>query len=145
MVLGLKSIYQEIFNMAWVFRYASKNKAFITSDNPFFIKSFSPTNNPLGFGLRSPNTVAFIALTPKVSLTLLRTNTIGTGVSILSDGLVNDFNNYVALFSNRFIVSHNEKLLKHIIKRTQLSTKKPYSSIVEVKMAENEIMTVTKN
>lgn len=144
MVMGLKDTYEEIFKMGWVFRYAPKGKAFITSDNSFFVKYLGPTDNPLGYGLRSPNTLTFVTLTPKVCLTLLNTTESITAVDRLHGDMLNDLNNYVGLFSNRFVISHSEALLKKVIERTKLDNAEPYEAIIEVQINEKEVMKVIK-
>lgn len=144
MALGLKPSYEAIYNMRWVFRFAPKEKAFITSDNPFVVKPFFETDDPLGCGLYTPHTVTFIALTPRVCLTLTRGGTEIYGGKIPGD-MVNEINETLALFSTRFVISHNERLLRRTIERTKLSNIKPYNAVVTVNDGLGSEFTVIKD
>ncbi|MFA6533118.1 MAG: DUF4238 domain-containing protein [Patescibacteria group bacterium] len=145
MVTSLKDAYQAIYGMYWVFRYAPKGYSYITSDNPFFIKPYFPTNNRLACGLFTPHTVTFVILTPKVCLTLLRRDKIGQAAGKVNREMINEVNNDVGLFSTRFLFSHNERLLKKIVERTNLPKTKPYKIIIEVDDGIKERFKVTSD
>jgi hypothetical protein len=143
MVRNLKETYEVIYGMRWIFRYVPKGKGLVTSDNPFFVKSFLETDNPLGFGLFSPHTITFVTLTPRVCLTLINTNT-GQGAGKMTGDMVNDLNSDIALFSARFVISHEEQLLKKIVERSKIAQIKPYKTKVEFQISPTQSIKVTK-
>jgi len=133
LVMSLRETGEEIFNMGWVFYFACKGRSFITSDNPFFIWPFFESDNPLGYGLRSTPAMTIIPLTPRVCLGLFYRN--GHPPYKRKDipgNMVNDLNNQIALYSERFVISHNKALLRKTIDRTKLFEKEPYKVIINV-------------
>jgi len=133
MVMNMRKTGEEIFNMGWIFYYAPKGRSFITSDNPFFVWPFFESMNPLGYGLRSTPAMTIVPLTPRVCLGLFyRHGQAGYKRRDIHGDMVRSLNKQTALYSGRFVISHNEKLLRKIVKTTRLSEKEPYKVIIEV-------------
>lgn len=133
MVMNMRETGEEIFNMGWVFYYAGKDRNFITLDNPFFVWPFFESENPLGYGLRSTPAMTVVPLTPRVCLGMFyRNGQAGYKKIDISGKMDNDLNKQIALYSERFVISHNEALLKRIVEKTGLFEKKPYKIVIEV-------------
>ncbi|MEX0616648.1 MAG: DUF4238 domain-containing protein [Candidatus Woykebacteria bacterium] len=110
-----------ICQMNWKVLYASKSRAFTTSDNPFIL-SGSPWAPGRGVGLITPRSRKFFPLTKGACLFMGDQPTATLEfASATSDG-VRQINRLTALNSDRYIISHNQDLLKRIVKITKVDT-----------------------
>lgn len=128
---NLTELYKIIVQMDWIIIRAPKDKTFISSDHPVY--TFNP--KPEGFwgsgiGLLAPNCETVAILTPKLAIYLSQKhNPYGVRSVISSSDLIDNFNFWSTRVSYRFVLSHNEKLLRRWIKRTKLSERGQYGKV----------------
>lgn len=113
---NLKEFYEAIYFMSWHVVYSPPDRAFISSDNPFFTFPLRLEDKRKDLGLYSHNTITAVLVSPKVVI-LLRHTKPGRHVSTLDNATVKYINKQIAKYSHRYIFSHNLHLLRRIIKR----------------------------
>ncbi len=131
MIQMFNEFYIIFAQMEWIIWEAPKNKAFITSDNPAFTFNVKPEGFwGSGLGILAPNCETTVVLTPKLCIFLSQERNPDSIKYIKATSkLVDNINARTAICSSRFLVSHNEALLKKWVRRTSLVKRAPYLSV----------------
>ena len=114
-----KELREVVWNLDWTFAWAPPKSTFITSDSPFTL--FSPEGTrPLEIGILTPGILKLIPLSPSCMIVLEEPGT-GTTYRQIPRAVINEFNTYVAVNSERFVIARDELLLRKVVKRARLN------------------------
>jgi len=131
----MMKMFQEFYfimaQMEWVILEAPKNKAFVGSDHPALTFNVRPEGFwGSGIGILAPNCETTAILTPKLCIFMSQKhNPDSVEFAKANPGLVDNINFRTAVCSSRFLISHNQALLKKWVKRTQLDKRGLYSAV----------------
>lgn len=118
----MRSLAQPFYNLDWRVLHAAESGAFITSDNPMSILSpndFDPSGRPVG-GILEPKVYKLFPLNKSTCLHLGYRQNRTVLHETIARKQMRFINSAVIWNCERFIISHDHNLLKHLIKRTQI-------------------------
>ncbi len=122
---NLRDIGGSIFEMQWMIVRAPEGKSFITSDNPFFSWQYKKPENILdGEALHSRSSLSIFPISPKVCLVLKYQPDLDIHFVAKGD-FINSINNAIAIYSRKFVISHNDPLLRKVVERSNLKNIAP--------------------
>lgn len=132
MVKMLLDLYKYMVQMDWKILIAPPKKAYIISDKPAYTINANPTPDFFGhsLGLFAPNCETFCILTPKVAIYLSQKhNPDGSDIYEAKEEFVDFLNRATAITCHRFLVSHNNPLLKKWVDKVKLKQRGIYHQV----------------
>lgn len=131
----MMKMFQEFYfimaQMGWVILETPKNKEFVGSDHPALTFNVRPEGFwGSGIGILAPNCETTAVLTPKLCIFMSQKhNPDSVEFAKASSGQVDNINFRTTVCSSRFLISHNQGLLKKWVEKTQLHKRGLYSAV----------------
>ena len=117
-----RSLAQPFYNLEWKILHAAKKGHFLTSDNPLSILSshdFDSDARPQG-GILEPQVYKFMPLNKKACLHIGYEQNFSISHEIISRKLMRIVNSTVVQNSERFLYSHDPRLIKFLLLHTKI-------------------------
>ncbi len=111
-----------LVKMNWQFTFASKDRAFITSDNPFFLNDktnlgYKAHTNFSRGGIGNEDLAKGLPLTPKCCLLIFEKGSEIESHKLQNVNWVRRVNREIAARADKEVLANNEKLLRRVIKQ----------------------------